>query len=210
MRGEAIKRRSFRPPPPTRVPIPSSGASRADPTPRAIALPCRAIGRTLASLRSAPLASRSFTRRPIPFVLPVSAPLSQEATPNAKAFGFGLRRGRRSRTAATANARASVGGSISLFLFLSLPLSRSSLVRGLYTVPKTSTHLLSRKESERTRAGRNPGQRERVGGCVRACVCVRARKSGVRDKKLRGTKRRTDKEDRPPCARTRHYAGRSL
>ncbi|KYN14314.1 hypothetical protein ALC57_13481 [Trachymyrmex cornetzi] len=37
-------------------------------------------------------------------------------------------------------------------------------------MPKTSVHLLSRKESERRRAGRNPGERERVGGCVRACV----------------------------------------
>lgn len=52
-------------------------------------------------------------------------------------------------------------------------LSRSSLVRRLCTMPKTSAHLLSRKESERRRAGRSPGERERVGGCVRACVRMR-------------------------------------
>ncbi|TGZ52621.1 hypothetical protein DBV15_07116 [Temnothorax longispinosus] len=75
-------------------------------------------------------------------------------------------------------------------------------------MPKTSAHLLSRKESERRRAGRSPGKRERVGRCVRAytCVCIRARKSDVRDKKLRGANDGQTKRIGPPCARTRHYA----
>lgn len=97
------------------------------------------------------------------------APFSQEATPNAKGHCFCLRRGRRVCVPTTGE-RENECGWLSFSLFLPLSLFRSPLVRRLCTMPKTSVHLLSRKESERRRAGWNPEE----DGCVWVDACVRA------------------------------------
>jgi len=183
-RGEAIATAPCTPPP-LRVPIPSSGAPRADPTPRAIALP---YDRSLARF--------SFVHSTkIPF-RPFSARFSQETTPNAKGRRFCL--AKRQTFVCTGNKRTRER--LWVALFLSLPLSLRSCPQAMHHVENIGPLV----ESERERAKESRMEPWRTGACgwMRTCVCVRARKSGVRDKKLRGVNDGRTKRIGPPRTRS--------
>lgn len=111
------------------------------------------------------LACSRFARSMIPLV-PLALGRKQPLARRATVFASG---GTGVREPATSGRECECGW-LSLPLFSSLRSSLLfSLIRGLCSMPKTSVHLLSRKESERRRAGRSR-ERERVGAHVRMCV----------------------------------------
>jgi len=153
----------------------------------------RSLARSLARSHARTLV-RFFVRRLVRLVVPLRSlrERRKQATPSANGHRFCLPRDRHSSTG-DKRMREIVWVAIPLlfssllysFLLFSSLLYSSILSRSLFlpplrtvrTVPKTSVHLLSRKESALARARRN-GERGSVwvGGCVRARAHARSRK----------------------------------